>query len=126
MANRRMSQFRYSMENTVVDLYMVVTIGATGAPTLTRAQGVTSITRDSAGQYSIILNDIYNQLLGLDCMFYASTSAAAAPMVVLESNTIATAKTLVIQCRAIDNSTATDPGNGEIMYLHLALRNSSL
>jgi hypothetical protein len=126
MANRRMSQFRQSIENVVADLYMVVTIGATGAPTLTRAQGVTSITRNGAGQYTVVLQDLYNQLLGIDVMFYASTSAAAAPMVVLESNTIATDSTFILQCRAIDNSTATDPADGEIMYIHLALRNSSL
>jgi hypothetical protein len=126
MANRRLEQFRLSAEKQVVDLYAVVTIGATGEPTLTRAKNVASIARNSAGQYTIVLDDVYNQLIGIDVMFYAGTSAAAAPMVVLESNSISTTKTFIIQCRAIDNSTATDPADGEIMYLHIALRNSSI
>lgn len=126
MANRRLNQFRYSAEAAVVDLYAVITIGASGAPTLTRGKNITSVTRDSAGQYTIVCNDVYNQLIGMDVMFFAGTSAAAAPMVVLEANTITTNGTITIQCRAIDNSTATDPASGEIMYLHLALRNSSI
>jgi hypothetical protein len=126
MANRRLEQFRLSAEKQVVDLYGVITIGATGEPTLTRAKNIASCTRNSAGQYTIVLDDVYNQLIGIDVMFYAGTSAAAAPMVVLESNSISTTKTFIIQCRAIDNSTATDPADGEIMYLHIALRNSSI
>lgn len=126
MANRRMQQFRYSMENVVVDLYAVVTIGASGAPTLTRGKGIASVARESAGQYLITLEDSYPQLIGCDVMIYSGTSAAAAPLVVLEANAITASKTCTIQCRAIDNSTATDPASGEILYIHLALRNSSI
>ena len=32
---------------------------------------------------------------------------------------------LIIQCRAIDNSTATDPADGEVMLLHIQVRSSS-
>ena len=126
MANRRFEQFRLSAEKQVVDLFAVITIGATGAPTLTRGKHITSVTRDGAGQYTIVLDDSFVQLIGMNVMFFASTSAAAAPMVVLEANNIASTKAFTIQCRAIDNSTATDPAEGEIMYLHLALRNSSI
>lgn len=126
MANRRMNQFRYSMEFNVVDLYAVVTIGATGAPTLTIGGGITSISRTSAGLYVLTLTDIYNKLLDVTMQSISGSSAQAAPCMTVVSETVASTKLVTVQCRAIDNSTATDPANGEILLIKLTMRNSSL
>lgn len=126
MANRRMQQFRYSMEYNVVDLFAVITIGGTGAPTLTIGGGIASVSRTSAGLYVITLSDTYAKLLHVATQAVSSTSAQAAPMCTVVSETVATNKTITLQYRAIDNSTATDPASGEILLVKIALRNSSL
>lgn len=125
--NRRLFQFRYSFEREVVEYFAVVTIGSTGAPTLTIGKGISSITRNSAGQYTLRLQDASAKLLGVNVMFNSGTSAAAAPIVVVEGEDVADRSTpeIILQCRAIDNSTATDPADGEIMMIKIAVRNAS-
>lgn len=127
MANRRFrSQFRYGMEAMTVELFAVVDIGVSGAPTLSRGLGIQGIVRDSAGQYTITLQDKYNSLLHVEVMQNAGTSAMAAPLVSVEAEDVASAKTITLQYRAIDNSTPTDPADGEIQMIKLVLRNSSV
>lgn len=129
MANRRFrSQFRFGMEAMVVELFANISIGAAGAPTLNQSasKGVASVVRNSAGQYTITLQDKYNSLLHMNVLQDSGTSAPAAPFVVLEAENVSSAKTLVIQCRAVDNSTATDPANGESMLVKITLSNSSV
>lgn len=126
MANQRQTfQFTGRMQRSTIDLFAKVTIGATGAPTLTAdSKGVTSITRNSAGQYTVVLQDTYAMLIGYGVSMYSGTSAQAAPFNTLEADSISTNGTFVIQFRAVDNSTATDPASGEIMYINLTLRNT--
>lgn len=128
MANRQFrSQFIYGFEGMRVNLSARVTFGAAGAPTLVTAdsKGVASISRTSAGLYVITLQDVYNKLLGLN-MTQLSTGAQAAPIVNLVAQTVSTNKTITIQYRAIDNTTATDPASGEQLYLSIELNNSSV
>jgi hypothetical protein len=129
MANRRFrSQFRFGMEAMVVELFANVSIGASGAPTLNQSasKGVASVVRDSAGQYTVTLQDKYNSLLHLEVAQQTGTSAAAAPNVVIEANTVSSDKKFTIQMRASDNSTATDPANGSSLLLKITLSNSSV
>lgn len=126
MANMRLFQFRYSAERDVVELFLKVNIGASGAPTIDKGKGITSITRNSAGKYTIVLKDIFNCLLGVDSAFVSGTSAPAAPSVNVVSETVNTpaTKNIVIQCRDIAAS-AADPASGEVMMLRLTMRNAS-
>lgn len=129
MANQRQTfQFSGRMQRSTIDLFAKITIGASGAPTLVAnaSKGISSVVRDSAGQYTITLQDTYAALLKYDVSMFSGTSAQAAPMQTLESDSISSDGKLVIQCRAIDNSTATDPASGEIMYLSLTLANTNL
>lgn len=129
MANRRFrSQFRFGMEAMVVELFANISIGAAGAPTLNQSasKGVESVVRDSAGQYTITLQDKYNSLLHMNVLQDSGTSAPAAPFVVLEAESVSSTKQLTIQCRAVDNSTATNPANGESMLVKITLSNSSV
>jgi hypothetical protein len=101
---------------------MKVAIGATGAPTLSRGKGVASIVRNSAGNYTITLNDSYNALLNVIPQFVAA-SGPAAPLVSVVSESVDSAKTIVIQCADIAEA-ATDPANGETLLLTLSLANA--
>lgn len=125
--NLRLFQFRYSAERDLVDLYLKVSIGATGAPTIVLGKGITSITRNSAGKYTILLKGNANKLMDVSCMPLIASAGAAAPMVVVDSEQVANVTTpqLVLQMRAIDNTTATDPASGEVLMIKITLRNAS-
>lgn len=129
MANKTAFQFRYSYEREVTEIYMKVSIGGSGVPTIAsgNAKGVSSIVRNSAGKYTITLQQPYNRLLDCSSQSISGTSAQAAPMCTIVSEAVATsaAPTVVLQYRAIDNSTATDPGSGEVLLIRIAVRNSS-
>lgn len=124
MGNSRLFQFAYSYERDLVRIPLKITIGATGAPTITNGKGLTSITRNAAGKYTLVLKDVYNLLMGVDAVFISSTSAPAAPAVNIVSETVNSTKTVVIQCRDIA-AAATDPASGEVMMLEIVCRNAS-
>lgn len=126
MSNRYMNQFRYSLENAVVELWGQVAIGATGAPTLSTAnsKGIASISRASAGKYTITLVDAYTRLMSVDTMFLVA-GIPASPDTSIFSQTISSGgKVIVIQCSV--GGVATDPASGETMFFKMALKNSSV
>lgn len=125
MANRLFNQFRLALEKQVVDLYMEAAIGASGAPTLNvqNSKGIASITRNSAGKYTIVLQDSYQRMLM--CMKSVSNVSgieAAPDMGVLDSTDIPN-KSLVIQLSAA--GVATDPASGDTLKLQISLSNST-
>lgn len=63
-ANRNFSRMQ-ALEREVKKLYAYVSIGATGAPTLSAAKskGISSISRSGTGAYTLTLEDSYYQLL---------------------------------------------------------------
>lgn len=129
MANRRMNQFRYSLETAVVELFSKISFGTTGAPTLVSAspsvnQGIASVSRLSAGKYRITLSDNYVRLMELKHVFVNATAPAAPGMYVTADNSSAATPTIDIQFNSA--GTATDPASGEIVLLQLALKNSSV
>lgn len=128
MANRWFNQFRKQLEKEVVDLWATVTIGSTGAPTLVTAKskGVSSIVRNSAGTYTVTLQDTYQRLLDMDVTTQNATGISASPNVSLKGaptvNTIS-APALVFVCST--GGTATDPASGDTLYVKLSLSNST-
>lgn len=124
MANSQFFQFRYSKERDVVELFLKVSIGASGAPTIVQGKGITSITRNSAGNYSILLPDTYNMMLDMNAIFLSGASAPAAPGVNIVSETVASTKIVRIQCRDVA-AAAADPASGEVLMLRIAVRNAS-
>jgi hypothetical protein len=125
--NRFLQQFRYSFEKNIVEYFLKVSIGASGAPTIVEAKGVTSVTRNSAGNYTILLADPSAQLKDVCSQSISGSSAQAAPLMTIVSEAVATAAapTVILQYRAVDNSTATDPASGEVLLIRIAVRNSS-
>ena len=127
MANRRMFQFRYSVQRDIVDLTLKASIAAAGVPTLstTDAKGIASITRLAAGQYRISLQDNYQALMAAQIVVLNAT-ASAAPLSQLISEQVisVTAPQVVIQL--LDAAgVAADPDDGATLLVHLMLRNAS-
>lgn len=133
--NRYLTQFRQQFEKKVVDVFANVTIGSTGAPTLsaTNSKGVLSITRVSAGLYTFVFGtnsslpkDTYVKLLNVSCVFNSGSSAPASPLLNVVANSVSTAGTcsLQVQFRSLAGA-ATDPASGEILYVDFCFGDST-
>jgi hypothetical protein len=109
----------------VSKLYFKITFGASGAPTLGANQNsyISSVTRNSAGDYTIALADAWNNLLRVAHTFNSGSSAPAAPALWVKTDAVTT-KSL----RIVFNSagTATDPASGEVVLMEIVLKNSSI
>ena len=123
----RLFQFRYSYERDVCEIMAKITIGASGAPTLTQAKGIVSMVRNSAGNYTLTLKDNYYLFLSAEANFISGSSAPAAPFlnVVSEQVSNATSPQVVLQFRNLAAAAATDPASGEVVLLRLVLRSAS-
>lgn len=123
--NRLYNQFRLALEKKIVDLYARVTIGAAGAPTLvaSASKGIQSITRNSAGLYTIVLQDKY---VGLLHFSVAVQLAAGAPSsvgghILRAVNVSANAKS--IQVLFVDAAgAAVEVDNGTTLYIKAELK----
>lgn len=127
MANRRMFQFRYSLQRDIVDLSLKAAIGASGAPTIstTDAKGIVSITRNSAGRYTILLQDNYAALMAANISVLNAT-VAAAPVSQLISEQVSNATTPQVVIQLLDAAgAAADVDDGATLLVHLMLRNAS-
>jgi hypothetical protein len=132
MANRLLQQFHYSIVKMPVELYSSIAIGASGAPTIVNSgsaptsQGIASVVRNSAGKYTITLQDPYNSLLNVHAIFNSGASAPAAPIVNIVSQAVSTAAapTVVIQCRDL-SGVAADPASGETLIVNICVKNSA-
>lgn len=127
MANRFFQQFRFSLEKQIVDLYFKVTIGAAGAPTLVAngSKGVKSIVRNSAGNYTVTLQDSYFKFLDLDVTTLNATGIPAAPAVGLITVGVNSVAAPTINYVMSTGGVATDPANGDTLYGKVSVTNSS-
>lgn len=123
MANRNFVEFQKTLSRGVVSLYAKINIGATGAvSSVQMAPGITSVARQSAGQYLIVLDDQYNALLCPSFEILNATAVDVGPQVV--SETVSTTKQIVF--RTLTGAVATDPPSGSAIFVVLILKNSTV
>ena len=120
MANRNFNS-RQSLEKAVKDLYAKVTIGASGAPTLVSPVGIASIARNSAGNYTLTLQDKYMSLKFFRVTFLDDAAQDLNVQILAED--VAVAKTVQFVCQAA--AVATDPQSGQTLLIKLELKNTS-
>lgn len=123
MASRNFTKLQ-ALEKEVKVIYVIASIGASGAPTLdtTNSKGVASIARTAAGDYTITLEDKYQALMYADAQLQV---AADEDLVIhIDSETVASTKTVKITCLAA--TTATDPSNGSKLRVMLHLKNTTV
>lgn len=127
MANRNFNRFQ-ALTKEAKALFAQVAIGASGAPTINAAKslGVTSVARNSAGNYTITLDDKYNDLLQItESRQLAAGAPAALGGMIVRSQDVSAAKTIVVQF--VDAAgAAIDPASGTTLRLELILKNSSV
>jgi hypothetical protein len=129
MANQYGRQFIFTKEPAVWKLFGYVTFGSTGAPILVagRNKGIQSITRNSAGNYTVKLTDSYVGFLHFSANMIVATGDPAAPFLHMVSESVATSGTqsIIFQYLAVDGTTATDPASGEALSFEITLKNSA-
>lgn len=121
MASRNWKR-KQALETEVKEIFAKVTIGASGAPTLTTGIGVSSISRTSAGLYVLTLQDYYYNLKSFSGSV-VSSSAEDLKFQVKTDGISSSSKTVTFFTLAV--GTATDPANGDVLLLKLELKNSS-
>ncbi len=104
--NRRYNQFRWQLENKMVDLWTTFTVGAVGAPTLnaSASKGIASIARVSAGTYDITLQDAYVALRGAYATIQLAAGSPASLSMVVRTSDVNGAK--VVRVSFLDGALA--------------------
>ncbi len=123
MANRTFNDAQ-ALEKEVKSLFVKVSIGASGAPTLTQpgSLGIASVARVSAGLYRFTLADAFPKLLTVDGIVLSATAEDITFQVKLE--TVATTK--LIEVFTLTGAVATDPANGDVLMLEFKFKNTSV
>lgn len=126
-ANRNFNR-KQALDKEIKELYVNVAIGASGAPTLDAAQslGVASVSRVSAGRYSIRLQDSYPAFRHLtEVRQLASGAPSAVGGVVIRSVDV-TSSTPTIVIEYVDGAGApVELVSGTVLRLEINLKNST-
>ena len=129
MSNRLYTQFSYSLERKLVTLFGSIAIGATGAPTLNTklSRGITSVVRNSAGNYTISLGSRYVALLFMDSIINLNSGAPSAGtnlnMVIRTDNSATATPTITIEF-VNSSGSAVELANGCTLLISPQLRDS--
>lgn len=167
MANTTFFQNRYSKIKGLVDLYPIVAVGAAGAVTLKKrqyssvgttnsptnslgnaatsgvgfavgdGQGVRSVVRNSAGNWTFTLSEPYAYLVSVEVALISNTTGTVTsplcPVAIDSDGTVVTTNTALgnggtiqVLLMASDGSTATDPASGDTLTFHFVLGNNSV
>lgn len=135
--NRRLNQFRHSLEHKLVDVFANVTVGAAGAVTLDteNSKGVLSITNDATGKYTFVFGskqgtanvlDTYVKLLAVSATFVGASGAASlvAATSILADNSGDNTKASIQVVFADFAGAAVSPAEGEILHISFTFKDS--
>lgn len=120
MANRNFNRHQ-SLEKEIKSLHLDVAIGATGAPTLTKGLGTTSIVRNGAGDYTITLDDKFVRLMS----FHGTVVSATEEDIRFQISAEDVNGTKEISFFTLTGAVATDPANGDRLLIKIDLKNST-
>jgi hypothetical protein len=120
MANRNFNRAQ-NLEKEVKTLFADVAIAASGAPTLTKGLGIASIVRDSAGEYTLTLDDKYTRLMHVSIIHLDADAQDLNWQLTAED--VSGAKTISFEGLTADAE--TDPADGSRLLIRVDLKNSS-
>ena len=136
MANRSFQRLQ-ALDKQIKVIHGQFAVGASGAPTLSASKsvGVKSVTRNSAGDYSLVLgtpsgdSDLYNHFFGMYFDIQKSTALGGTTggmaFQLKDAPTVSTNGT--INFIALDkDGAAAEIGNGETVHFMIIVKNSSL
>lgn len=127
-------QFNPTYISGVLPIFVKVSIGASGAPTLGtgagagEALGVTSVSGGTAasatGTYTFVLDGPVAKVLGASMIVQNAAGIPTVPFIGIKSFTAAT-NTLVLVTSDADTPAATDPVNGDVLFITLFVKNTA-
>lgn len=125
-------QFSPTYISGVVPIFVKVSIGASGAPTLGtgagEALGVTSVSGGTAaaatGTYTFVLDGPVAKVLGASMIVQNAAGIPTVPFIGIKSFTAAT-NTLVLVTSDADTPAATDPVSGDVLFITLFVKNTA-
>lgn len=120
MASRNFNR-KQALEKEVKELFALISIGATGAPTLTTGHGIASISRTAQGDYRLTLQDKYVSLKFFEGALLKSSGEDIRFQ--LKADSVSSSK--IIDFFTLTGATATDPSSGSKLYLKIEVKNSS-
>ncbi len=121
MADRNFNS-KQALEKMVKELYANVSIGSSGAPTLNLSPGIASITRNSAGDYSVVLQDSYASLK----MVEVSQIVASAQDLHFQLVSETVASTKIVRFVCLTGATPTDPASGSKLLIKFDVKNTTV
>ena len=130
MANLKLRRDRGTLEIGIVELYSQVAVGAAGAPTMNipRSKGIKSVVRNSAGNYTINLSDIYQYLMFLDYMIVLGAGGPSAGTnlnCVVRADNSNSSATPAVQVEFLNSAgAAVDLASGCTVLFDLQFKNS--
>jgi hypothetical protein len=123
MASRAFFDRFLALEEEVIHLYVKLTIGSSGAVTLTRGKGVASAALTATGRYTLTLSDAYARLLG-GSVTLLSASGTVDLQAKLNAETVASNKTVEIGTVSTSVGAPAEPASGTIIFVELVLGNT--
>ena len=131
MANRSFHRPLGSLEIDVVTLFGTITIGASGAVSASTGKGITSVTNNSTGKYTVLLADTYNGFLWADGIVLDDTnsdpvSVGVVPRLFSQDVASLTAPVVILQFYDVAGGEVANPASGAVVYFKIDLRNSTL
>ena len=123
MANRFFTNQAFYLEKAPVFLWAKVSVGSTGAPTLSRGKGISSVSRTGVGAYTITLQDKYPVFLNCEQTQLLASGTPAADFFKIVSETVATDGKINIQY--LNEAGAVEVGSGTVLHFTISLSNSS-
>ena len=114
------------MQRELKWLVMEVAIGATGAPTINAngSKGVTSITRAAAGDYDVVLDDAYSEVVNIHGTLFDAASEDIVFQLAVRDADATGGGTFSFFCNT--GATATEVSDGATILMTILVRNVPL
>lgn len=112
-----------AVEQGVTTLYAKLTVGATGAVSASAGYGLSSIVRNSTGNYTITLDRKFKKLLSVLPTVVEGTPQGLEMTVTADSMSSGGAITVEF---GTDGGTATDPSSGQIILFAITVADTGL
>lgn len=112
-----------AIEQGVTTLYCKLTVGGTGAVSASSGYGLTSIVRNSTGNYTITLDRAFKKLLSVVPTVIEGTPQGLEMTVTDDSMSSGGAITVEF---GTDGGTATDPSSGQLIIFAITVADTGL
>jgi len=112
-----------ALEKEVKEIFALITFGAAGAPTLTSGFGVTSITKDATGEYTLVLDSRFPSFKNMSGTFEKSTGEDIRMQLKSES---VNSSSKSVSFFTLTGASATNPSSGAKLYLKVEVKNTSV